>query len=136
MQSNEDHLTMRSSCGRPRVHSASQEDDFNALDYCFTTDDSPLVQDAFLASSSQTRYSNSSRQGRPPGGSTNSYLYSPYRQFPCRFCAKRFKRKDHMIEHERTHTGERPYICVFCGKGFAKKTNLNTHNRSHHQLKS
>ncbi|XP_063886879.1 Krueppel-like factor 16 [Scylla paramamosain] len=78
-----------------------------------------------------TRGSGVSAAGEQPAV-PGSLLYQ-CRPFACRFCAKRFKRKDHLVEHERTHTGERPYVCAVCGKSFAKKTNLNTHTRSHQQ---
>ncbi|MPC19497.1 Zinc finger protein 84 [Portunus trituberculatus] len=101
-----------------------------------------------------TRGSGVSAAGEQPAV-PGSLLYQ-CRPFACRFCAKRFKRKDHLVEHERTHTGERPYeyagplpsgcrdwtqwtvsvasasrsrpyTCSACGRGFKKKAHLQEH---------
>lgn len=53
------------------------------------------------------------------------------RRHVCKICWKSFKRRDHLVEHVRTHTGEKPYMCQICSKSFAKKSNLNAHVKSH-----
>ncbi|XP_063886873.1 longitudinals lacking protein, isoforms H/M/V-like isoform X26 [Scylla paramamosain] len=68
---------------------------------------------------------------RPPGPVVDHpppYIPSPeWRPYSCRFCYKKFKRKDHLTDHERLHTGERPYHCQHCGRGFAQKSNCKNH---------
>lgn len=106
--------------------------DLDILEYCL----SDAVGDQLPVEPRSPRHNTPRSAGATGVGDqavvTGALLYQ-CRPFACRFCAKRFKRKDHLVEHERTHTGERPYVCSVCGKSFAKKTNLNTHSRSHHQ---
>lgn len=52
----------------------------------------------------------------------------------CAFCGKRFKRKDHKVEHERIHTGERPFPCTLCNSAFVQKQQLVSHMRHRHWL--
>ncbi|KAK8737518.1 hypothetical protein OTU49_004531 [Cherax quadricarinatus] len=54
------------------------------------------------------------------------------RPHQCIYCGRRFKRKDHRIEHERIHTGERPYACRLCGRAFVQKHQLMSHVRRKH----
>lgn len=58
------------------------------------------------------------------------------RPHQCVFCGRRFKRKDHRIEHERIHTGERPYPCPSCGRAFVQKHQLMSHIRRKHSADS
>ncbi|KAF0315328.1 zinc finger protein [Colletotrichum asianum] len=45
----------------------------------------------------------------------------PQRQYKCGYCPKAFKRSEHCIRHQRTHTRERPYICRYCHKSYGRK---------------
>lgn len=58
------------------------------------------------------------------------------RPHQCVYCGRRFKRKDHRIEHERIHTGERPYACRLCGRAFVQKHQLMSHVRRKHSEQS
>ncbi|WPK25639.1 hypothetical protein PUMCH_002963 [Australozyma saopauloensis] len=52
----------------------------------------------------------------------------------CGYCARRFKRQEHLKRHFRSlHTAERPYDCPICQKKFSRSDNLNQHLRVHKQ---
>ena len=50
----------------------------------------------------------------------------PYR---CADCTKAFSTKQHLDDHRRTHTGEKPYPCTWpgCPQAFALQSNLTAH---------
>ena len=52
------------------------------------------------------------------------------RPFECPYCGRRFKRKGHIENHIRLHTGDRPYVCDLCGIGFAQDSGLRYHKVS------
>ncbi|KIW99526.1 uncharacterized protein Z518_11265 [Rhinocladiella mackenziei CBS 650.93] len=50
---------------------------------------------------------------------------------PCRYCGKQFKRQEHLLRHERTHTRERPFVCD-CGQSFTRRDLLSRHYKLSH----
>ncbi|WP_366957566.1 C2H2-type zinc finger protein [Pseudomonas aeruginosa] len=44
------------------------------------------------------------------------------KHYHCPICQQRFKRKDRMSYHVRSHQGgvEKPYVCPHCAKGFSR----------------
>ncbi|XP_064483372.1 zinc finger protein 211-like [Ornithodoros turicata] len=51
----------------------------------------------------------------------------------CRFCQYSSDHTTHVRDHERVHTGERPYVCAVCTKGFTSKRNLGNHSKTVHE---
>ncbi|XP_069098775.1 zinc finger protein 398-like [Pleurodeles waltl] len=55
----------------------------------------------------------------------------PVRAFPCSDCEKSFFKMPQLVQHYRTHTGERPYACSFCDKTYNRSYHLKDHIRTH-----
>ncbi|KAH1171040.1 hypothetical protein KIL84_006658 [Mauremys mutica] len=60
--------------------------------------------------------------------------HSDEKPYQCPVCQQRFKRKDRMSYHVRSHDGavHKPYICSHCGKSFSRPDHLNSHVRQVH----
>ncbi|NXP81812.1 ZBT8A protein, partial [Ramphastos sulfuratus] len=57
----------------------------------------------------------------------------PRRQFRCPFCTHTVKRRTDLKRHLRCHTGERPYPCKECAKRFTRLEHLRNHFQTIHQ---
>uniref|UniRef100_UPI00358E0EBD POZ-, AT hook-, and zinc finger-containing protein 1-like isoform X2 n=1 Tax=Myxine glutinosa TaxID=7769 RepID=UPI00358E0EBD len=60
--------------------------------------------------------------------------HSDEKPFECPVCRQRFKRKDRMSYHIRTHIGSagKAYTCDWCNKGFSRPDHLTSHVRQVH----
>ncbi|XP_064858522.1 POZ (BTB) and AT hook-containing zinc finger 1 isoform X3 [Oncorhynchus nerka] len=60
--------------------------------------------------------------------------HSGEKPYACHVCGLRFKRKDRMSYHVRSHDGSvgKPYLCQSCGKGFSRPDHLNGHIKQVH----
>jgi len=52
-------------------------------------------------------------------------------KWKCVYCYKTLTRKSILINHIRSHWGERPHVCVECPRAFTIKWNLTRHMRTH-----
>lgn len=59
------------------------------------------------------------------------HLPEDQKRFKCRFCQQGFNHKKGWIEHERSHTGEKPYECQVCGKAYARRQVYVDHMKLH-----
>nr|XP_034320291.1 zinc finger protein 569 isoform X1 [Crassostrea gigas] len=61
----------------------------------------------------------------------NSTVDDHQREFECGECGRKFLRKEDVVKHMLTHTGESVYTCEVCGKGYGNKQALQKHINIH-----
>ncbi|XP_072181082.1 uncharacterized protein [Diadema setosum] len=58
------------------------------------------------------------------------------KKFDCSDCDKKFGTKYLLMQHRRSHTGEKPFVCETCNKGFTTSSSLKAHMESHNVSRS
>ena len=53
------------------------------------------------------------------------------KRFKCHICSKTFTRQNHLVKHERIHTGEKPFECDICGLKFSRLKYAKDHHKIH-----
>ncbi|KAF9643120.1 hypothetical protein BDM02DRAFT_3157513 [Thelephora ganbajun] len=63
----------------------------------------------------------------------NSLVKNVEKKYHCTSsgCEKSYSKPCRLEEHERSHTGERPFVCAACSKSYLRETHLQAHARSH-----
>ncbi|KAI0932343.1 hypothetical protein AcW2_001001 [Taiwanofungus camphoratus] len=66
-------------------------------------------------------------------GPSTSQVSQPKRRFRCTYvgCDKAYTKPSRLAEHQRAHTGDRPYVCATCKKSYFRDTHLQAHARTH-----
>ncbi|XP_053528044.1 histone-lysine N-methyltransferase PRDM9-like [Artibeus jamaicensis] len=62
---------------------------------------------------------------------THQVTQSGEKPYVCRECRRGFTSKSNLIRHHKTHSGEKPYVCRECRRGFTHKSYLIRHQRTH-----
>lgn len=58
-------------------------------------------------------------------------LHSGFRPFVCDYCNKAFMRKEHLLRHMTLHSGQKNFTCNVCDKSFSRNDNLLKHKKTH-----
>ncbi|RDB25312.1 Transcription factor IIIA [Hypsizygus marmoreus] len=76
-------------------------------------------------------------QQKPPMGLpilvNGTLVPNTKKRYQCTYdgCMKSYSKPSRLEEHERSHTGQRPFVCGTCNKSYLRETHLQAHARSH-----
>ncbi|RDX55997.1 hypothetical protein OH76DRAFT_1427399 [Lentinus brumalis] len=73
-------------------------------------------------------------QASDTGAVTHGYsASSAKKRYACTYegCTRAYAKPSRLAEHERSHTGDRPYVCSTCNKSYLRETHLQAHARTH-----
>ncbi|TDL26695.1 hypothetical protein BD410DRAFT_531543 [Rickenella mellea] len=75
----------------------------------------------------------SSSKSRGPIIVNGKLVCGDQKRYRCIFagCNKAYKKPSRLQEHERSHTGERPFVCSTCSKSYLRESHLQAHVRTH-----
>ncbi|KIP12588.1 hypothetical protein PHLGIDRAFT_61571 [Phlebiopsis gigantea 11061_1 CR5-6] len=70
---------------------------------------------------------------QPSTSTAHSSRFRRERRFRCSHagCLKAYSKPSRLAEHERSHTGDRPFTCATCDKSYLRESHLQAHSRTH-----
>lgn len=57
--------------------------------------------------------------------------HSDERPYKCHICLRAFKRNEHLTRHCVIHSGNKDFLCNICQKAFSRKDHLRKHKQTH-----
>ena len=63
---------------------------------------------------------------------SNTYVYKT--RYTCNLCGRKFPFKCKLEEHQRIHTGQKPFVCTICSNTFTQKSSLTRHYVKIHRV--
>ncbi len=68
------------------------------------------------------------------GSAGRSACGTPLGQFPCAACSKVCTTRGQWVQHQRCHTGEKPFVCQYCSMTFSHSGSVKRHAMVHHRI--
>ncbi|KAM4726005.1 uncharacterized protein FYW61_014016 [Anableps anableps] len=63
--------------------------------------------------------------------SEHQRIHTGVKPFSCSVCSRAFRWKNGLVRHMKSHSGEKPFSCSDCDKAFSSKKNLMEHTKVH-----
>lgn len=75
---------------------------------------------------------NKQQSSKPASSDSSQSRKRSAKKYKCEYCGRLFLRSNHLVQHELTHTKEKPFKCSYCQKEFWYKGSLNSHVKQTH----